>query len=57
MRPQFEVVTAPLPPVEAADALVFTREVIVNVASTHGLRATLAPRVFMDNCTFSNPLI
>jgi len=51
---QYEVVTAPLPPVEAADALVFTREVIVNVAATYGLRATLAPRLFMDNCGSSS---
>ncbi|KAI0782558.1 hypothetical protein C8Q75DRAFT_737524 [Abortiporus biennis] len=42
---QYEVVTGPLPPLEACDALVFTREVIYNVARKHGLRATLAPRV------------
>lgn len=47
---QYEVVTGPLPPLEAADALVHTREVITNIASQHGLRATLAPRVFLDNC-------
>jgi glutamine synthetase len=49
-------VTGPLPPVEAADALVFTREVIVNVAATYGLRATLTPRLFMDNCASPNLL-
>jgi glutamine synthetase len=37
-------------PLEAADALVFTRETIFNVAAAHGLRATLAPRVFDDSC-------
>lgn len=30
---------------EAADALVFTRETIYNIASKHGLRGTLAPRI------------
>ncbi|KAH9918703.1 glutamine synthetase/guanido kinase [Epithele typhae] len=36
---QFEVVTGPLPPLEAADALVFTRETIYNVAHSHGYKA------------------
>ena len=48
---QYEVVTGPLGPLQAADALVHTRETIYNVASKHGLRATFAPRVFMDSCT------
>ncbi|KZV68337.1 FLU1-II protein [Peniophora sp. CONT] len=47
---QFEFVTGPLPPLEAADAVVLTRETIYNIAAKHGLRATLAPRVYMDNC-------
>ncbi|KIJ63865.1 hypothetical protein HYDPIDRAFT_175868 [Hydnomerulius pinastri MD-312] len=47
---QYEVVTGPLPPLEAADALVQTRETIFNIASKHGLRATLAPRLNADNC-------
>lgn len=47
---KYEVVTAPLPPLESADAFVFTREVIMNVANKYGLRATLAPRVYMDAC-------
>ncbi|KAG1733379.1 uncharacterized protein EDB91DRAFT_1057527 [Suillus paluster] len=47
---QYEIVTGPLPPLEAADALVHTRETIVNIASKHGLRATFAPRLNMDNC-------
>ncbi|KAJ7142135.1 hypothetical protein C8R43DRAFT_892199 [Mycena crocata] len=42
---QYEIVTGPLPPLEAADALVHTRETIYNIASKHGLRATLAPRI------------
>ncbi|KAI0087488.1 glutamine synthetase/guanido kinase [Irpex rosettiformis] len=43
---QYEVVTGPLPPLQAADALVQTRETIYNIANKHGLRATFAPRVF-----------
>ena len=48
---QYEVVTGPLPPLQAADALIHTRETIYNIASKHGLRATFAPRVFMNNCS------
>ncbi|OJA19831.1 hypothetical protein AZE42_11259, partial [Rhizopogon vesiculosus] len=47
---QYEVVTGPLPPLEAADALVHTRETIVNVANKHGFRATFAPRINLDSC-------
>ncbi|KAH9834983.1 FLU1-II [Rhodofomes roseus] len=47
---QFEVVTGPLSPLEAADAVVHTRETIYNVASKYGLRATFAPRLHADNC-------
>ncbi|KAF8157069.1 hypothetical protein B0H34DRAFT_798390 [Crassisporium funariophilum] len=47
---QYEVVTGPLSPLQAVDALIHTRETIYNIASKHGLRATLAPRVYMDNC-------
>lgn len=50
---QYEVVTGPLSPFKAADALVDTREVIRNVANKHGMKATLAPRVFDDSCTSS----
>jgi len=46
---QYEISTAPLPPMEAADALVYTREIIQDVASKHGLKATFAPRVFDDS--------
>ncbi|KZP10924.1 glutamine synthetase/guanido kinase [Athelia psychrophila] len=45
---QYEFVTGPLPPLESADALVHTRETITNIAAKHGLRATLAPRLYMD---------
>jgi glutamine synthetase len=47
---QYEVVTGPLPPLEAVDALIHTREIITNIASKYGWRATLAPRVYMNNC-------
>jgi hypothetical protein len=47
---QYEIVTGPLPPLQAADTLIHTRETIYNIASKHGLRATLAPRVFMNSC-------
>ncbi|KZP04099.1 glutamine synthetase/guanido kinase [Athelia psychrophila] len=45
---QYEFVTGPLPPLESADALIHTRETITNIAARHGLRATLAPRLYMD---------
>lgn len=44
--------TGPLAPLEAADALIYTRETIYNVASKHGLRATFAPRVNATKCTY-----
>jgi hypothetical protein len=47
---QFEIVTSPLCLLEAADALTVTRETIYNVASKHGMRATLAPRPIPDTC-------
>ncbi|KAI5117124.1 hypothetical protein M0805_007971 [Coniferiporia weirii] len=47
---QFEIVTGPLPPLEACDALIATREIIMNFAAKHGMRATLAPRVFSNSC-------
>ncbi|TFK48874.1 glutamine synthetase/guanido kinase [Heliocybe sulcata] len=47
---QYEIVTGPLSPLEACDALILTRETIFNTASKHGLRATLAPRVFGSSC-------
>lgn len=47
---QYEVCTGPLAPLEAADALVLTRELIINTAAKHGFRATFAPRINMDSC-------
>jgi glutamine synthetase len=51
---QYEIVTGPLPPLEAADAVVFTHETIINIASKHGLHATFSPRVYKNTC---NPSI
>jgi hypothetical protein len=53
---QYEVITGPLPPLQAADALIHTRETIYNIASKHGVRATFAPRVFVDSCSSLSPL-
>ncbi|KAF9650030.1 glutamine synthetase/guanido kinase [Thelephora ganbajun] len=47
---QYEVVTGPLSPLQAADALVYSHEVIYNIASKHKLKATFAPRVFGYSC-------
>jgi len=46
---QYEVITGPLTPLEAADAAVFTRETIYNIARAHGLRATFAPRLYTNS--------
>lgn len=46
---QYEIVGGPLNPLDAADQLIFTRELIVNVAAKHGLHATFAPRPFMTS--------
>jgi len=46
---QYEVIGGPLNPLDAADQLIFTREIIVNVASKHGLHATFAPRPFLQS--------
>ena len=47
---QYEMVTGPLGPLEAADAIVSTRELIYNVATKHGLKATFAPRIHKLSC-------
>ncbi|KAJ7634911.1 hypothetical protein FB45DRAFT_477249 [Roridomyces roridus] len=46
---QFELVVSPLTPLDAADALVFTREIIVQISAKHGLHATFAPRPFENS--------
>ena len=50
LKHQYEIVTGPLPPLEAADAAVFTRETIYNIANKHGLKATFTPRLHADSC-------
>ncbi|KAH8091348.1 FLU1-II [Cristinia sonorae] len=42
---QYEVITGPLSPLQAADTVIYTRETIYSIASKHGLRATFATRV------------
>ena len=50
---QYEIITGPLPPLEAVDALVFTRDTIYNVAAKYGARATLYPKVYKNSCISS----
>ncbi len=38
------------------DAVVFTRETIVNIAAKYGLRATFTPRVYTDTCKYVSRL-
>lgn len=47
---QYEIVTGPLPPLEAVDALIFTRDTIYNIAAKYGVRATLYSKVYSDSC-------
>lgn len=42
-HPAYEFILPPLPPVQAIDTLYQTRQVIANVAESHGLRVTLHP--------------
>jgi glutamine synthetase len=48
---QYEIITGPMEPVEAVDAVVFTRETVYNVAAKYGVRATLYPKVFANACS------
>lgn len=54
---QYEMITGPLSPLEAADALVHTRETIYNIANKHGLKATLAPKLAWDSCQCSDTFV
>ncbi|KAH8823516.1 hypothetical protein DL96DRAFT_1670912 [Flagelloscypha sp. PMI_526] len=45
---QYEMVTGPLLPLQAADAQVHIREIVHNIARKHDLYATFAPRVFLS---------
>ncbi|KZT58818.1 glutamine synthetase/guanido kinase [Calocera cornea HHB12733] len=44
---QYEIVTGPLPPLEACDALVLTRDIMYHVAAKYGLKATLIPKPYL----------
>ncbi|KIJ23263.1 hypothetical protein M422DRAFT_39703, partial [Sphaerobolus stellatus SS14] len=50
----YEIVTGPLPPVEAVDALVLTREIMYQVAQKHGLKASLIPKPVSNKLGISN---
>ena len=43
---QYEFVLAPSPPLHAVDTLIQARQVVAQIASLHGLRATLHPKPF-----------
>ncbi|EOO03448.1 putative glutamine synthetase-like protein [Phaeoacremonium minimum UCRPA7] len=47
---QFELILPPLPPVEAVDTLLHTREVISGMAAAAGYRFTLHPKPFPHTC-------
>jgi glutamine synthetase len=47
---QIEIVTGPLPPLEAVDALVASRDIIYSVAERHGLKATFVPKPYPMAC-------
>ena len=43
---QYEFILPPQPPLPAVDTLIQTRQVIAQIAATHGFRATLHPKPF-----------
>ena len=47
---QYKIVTGPLQPMQAADALSFSRDVIRGTASGHQCRATFAPWIYEHQC-------
>ena len=48
---QYKIVTGPLQPLQAADALSFSRDVIRGTASGYQRRATFAPWIYEHQCT------
>ena len=48
---QYKIVTGPLQPLQAADALSFSRDVIRGTASGYQSRATFAPWIHEHQCT------
>ncbi|KAK6358165.1 hypothetical protein TWF730_007518 [Orbilia blumenaviensis] len=49
-RGQYEIAVSKLPPMEAVDSLLHTREVIQWVCAKHGYRASLIPKPFDNEC-------
>ncbi|KAI0386903.1 glutamine synthetase/guanido kinase [Hypomontagnella monticulosa] len=47
---QWELVLAPLPPMEACDSLLHARQILESVAARHGFRVTLHPKPFSWTC-------
>ncbi|KAK6532566.1 hypothetical protein TWF281_006751 [Arthrobotrys megalospora] len=47
---QYEIAVAPLPPMQAVDSLIHTREIIQWVCAKHGYRASLLPKPFNNEC-------
>jgi glutamine synthetase len=47
---QIEFITGPLPPLEAVDAVIASRNIIYSVAEKHGLKATFIPKPFQAAC-------
>ncbi|KXJ87729.1 hypothetical protein Micbo1qcDRAFT_151725 [Microdochium bolleyi] len=47
---QYEIVLPALPPMEACDTLLHTRQIVESVAARHGFRVTLHPKPFRQAC-------
>lgn len=47
---QYELVLAPLPPLEACDSVLHARQILESVAARHGYRVTLHPKPFAARC-------
>jgi glutamine synthetase len=47
---QYEIVLPPLPPLEACDTLLHTRQIVEAVAARHNFRMTLHPKPFAMSC-------
>ncbi|KAI0896428.1 glutamine synthetase/guanido kinase [Annulohypoxylon nitens] len=47
---QYELVLAPLPPLEACDSLLHARQILESVSARHGFRVTLHPKPFTAAC-------
>ncbi|KAI0885885.1 glutamine synthetase/guanido kinase [Annulohypoxylon maeteangense] len=47
---QYELVLAPLPPLEACDSLLHARQILESVAARHDFRITLHPKPFSTAC-------